>query len=249
MPSGTLYSIQQMADLGCCDVSKSVDVLEALVKICGEGGASEVFLGRILGQVSLKIMGRKILSEREIVILSDVWRLGRNGLAELNVSVCAGILDTCVETFVAELEAFIVDSLEMRISDKFCTSLVSDQPTHSVNRLLVRVVSSSQVLFTRSIKIFAKYLMDFDWNSNLIYFYQSFVSSVLNYAPYPIFLYPNTSQSLVSLLLTHRDINKLGMGEQVVKVVGDMFNLKDFDVKMVLMQFPDFVEELQFVFV
>merc|ERR1711892_1021177 len=247
VPSGTLYSIQQMAHLGCYDDSKSVDVLEALVKICGEGGASKVFFGRVLGQLSLKIIGRKILSERGIILLSDVWRLGRNGLTDLNVAVCAGILEKCVETFIAELEALIVDSLEMRISDDLCTSLVSDQPTHSMNRLLIRVVSTSRVLFTRSIQIFAKYLLDFDWNYNLIYFYQSFVSSVLNSAPDPIFLYPNTSQSLVSLLLTHRDINKLGMGDQVVKVVRDMFNLKDLDVKMVLLQFPEFVEELQFV--
>ena len=126
----------------------------------------------------------------------------------------------------------IVDSLEMRISDEFCTSFVSDQPTHTMIRLLVRVVSTSQVWLTRSIQIFAKYLMNFDWNSNLIYIYLSFVSSVLNSAPDQILLYPNTYQSLVSLRLTHRDINKLGMGVQVVR---DMFNLKDFDVTMVLL--------------
>ena len=103
-----------------------------------------------------------------------------------------------------------------------------------MNRLLVRVVSTSQVLLTRSIQIFAKYLMNFDWNSNLIYISLSFVF-VLNSAPDQILLYPNTYQSLVSLLLTHRDINKLGMGVQVVKVVRDMFNLKDFDVTMVLL--------------
>ena len=121
----------------------------------------------------------------------------------------------------------IVDSLEMRISDEFCTSFVSDQPTHTMIRLLVRVVSTSQVWLTRSIQIFAKYLMNFDWNSNLIYIYLSFVSCS---APDQILLYPNSSQSLVILLLTHRDINKLGMGDQMVKVVRDMFNLKDFDV-------------------
>ena len=69
----------------------------------------------------------------------------------------------------------------------------------------------------------------------MIYIYLSFVSSVLNSAPDQILLYPNTYQSLVSLLLTHRDINKLGMGVQVVKVVRDMFNLKYFDVTMVLL--------------
>ena len=74
--------------------------------------------------------------------------------------------------------------------------------------------------------------MNFNWNSILIYIYLSFVSSVLNSAPDQILLYPNTYQSLVSLLLTHRDINKLGMGVQVVR---DMFNLKDFDVTMVLL--------------
>ena len=74
--------------------------------------------------------------------------------------------------------------------------------------------------------------MNFDWNSNLIYIYLSFVSCS---APDQILLYPNTYQSLVSLRLTHRDINKLGMGVQVVKVVRDMFNLKDFDVTMVLL--------------
>ena len=107
--------------------------------------------------------------------------------------------------------------------------------------LLVKTVATSPQLFVKAVQIFAKYLLEFEWNSNLLLLYQSFVSIILSCASDSHQLYPYTFQSLASLLLTFRDLAMFGRGEQVVEVVKNMFDMDDFNVKIVLLQFPSFV--------
>lgn len=74
--------------------------------------------------------------------------------------------------------------------------------------------------------------------------YQQFIGSVINVAANPFLLYPYTSQSLAILLITYRDITNVDIGDRVVESVKNNFDLNSWDVKIVLLQFPEFVAKL-----
>merc|ERR1719470_723627 len=153
------------------------------------------------------------LTEKECNELGAIWRLGRNGFLDLDPTFLAKILETCTETFVAEIEALLVEALE----EEEMSNLSS--PSSGLPSLLVRTVATSQPLFVKAVQIFSKYLLEFDWNSKLLLLYQSFVSSILSSSSNPIQLYPCTSQSLASLLLTFRDLAMFGRGEEMVELL------------------------------
>jgi len=243
MPAGTLYSLELLTDMGCSDDTKVVGVLDALVKVCGEGGHSDD-LSRLLERLVKRLLGRSNIHEKGILALAEVWHLARRGFNVVDTEVLAKILEFCVETFVAELEALVMETMEVKVTQVLNPVSTTKPPPYLENLLLVRTISRSQILFAKSVEIFATYLQTLQWNSNLVQFYQSFVSSVISHAPNPILLYPCNKQSLASLMLTHRDMIKFGKGTEVIKVVQKMFDFKDLDVKMVLLQYPEFSKEL-----
>ena len=135
-----------MAGLGCEEGSAG-EVLGALVRVGGEGGHSS----KVVEQVVMRLLGRKVkVTEREYDELGEVWRLGRNGFLDLDPAVLAKILETCTKTFVAEIEALIVEALEEEISNLLNPSFVLTQSS-ILPTLLVRTVATSQELFVKAV--------------------------------------------------------------------------------------------------
>ena len=70
-------------------------------------------LVRVGREVVMRLMERKEkVTETECYGLGDVWRLGKSGFLDLDLSVLVKVLETCTETFVAVIEAMIVEALE-----------------------------------------------------------------------------------------------------------------------------------------
>ena len=98
-----------------------MEVLGALVRVGREGGNCS----KVVEKVVMRLMERKEkVTETECYGLGDVWRLGKSGFLDLDLSVLVKVLETCTETFVAEIEAMIVEALE---NEKFSSPLLAGQ--------------------------------------------------------------------------------------------------------------------------
>ena len=222
-------------------------MLDTLVKIGGEGGTVTggrvVRLSESVEKLVKIVLGRnKKVSLRERKVLVEVWRLNKTAFLDIDCTVLAQILEICTDGFTAEIESFILEALEVKVSEVSQPSTPSIYPPPTI---LCRTVATSQNLFTRSVQIFSTFLLESSWNSNLLHLYRSFISAVLSHATNPILLYPYTSQSLASLLLTYRDLTNLAMRSQLVETIRNNFDMKDWGVQIVCLQFPEFVEELK----
>jgi len=230
--------LQLLAKMGCADSNKTLETMEKLVEMVGDGDLPLEESSKILVQVVLKLLEMSKIPREGIEVLTKVWYLGKNGLAVFDPEVLANILERCITTYVVEIEFLIEEALEVELSEVMDCLRPSSKPTYLSELLLLKATSVSQVLFTKSVQIFAKYFLELQWNSRLIQFYQEFVSAVSSSAPNPVLLYPFKMQSLASLVITYDELAKYGRGEEVVEVIKTRFDIREFDVKMVLLQYP-----------
>ena len=228
--------------MGCADCTKTVETMEKLVKVVGDGDLEES--GKILVLVVLKLLEMREIPRAGIDVLAKVWYLAKMGLTDIDPEILANIFERCIATYVVEVEFLIVEALEMELSQELDSFHHSSKPTYLSELLLLKTTSVSRVLFTKSVQIFAKYFMELQWNSRLIQFYQEFVSAVVSSTPNPVLLYPFEMQSLASLVITYNELARYGRGDEVVKVIRTRFDIRDFDVMLVLLQHSSISRDL-----
>ena len=165
-----------------------------------------------------------------------VWRLNKSTYLNMDCAVLEKVLEAATEASTAEVEGLIVEGLEVKKS----SLPSSDASFPTPNILLARVVARIKRLFQKTIEIFQRYLQELHWNVDLVHLYQKFCFAIFYQVANPIVLFPDTLQSLASLLLTHKSMSEFGVGgrARVVEVVRNNFDLNSCDVKMVLLQFP-----------
>jgi len=236
--------VQLLANMGCADDTKIIKTLEKLVEIVGDGELPIRESSKILVKVVLKVLEMRDIPTMGTDLLAKVWYLGKTGLALIDPEIVAQILERCIATFTVEIEMLIVEALEVELSEVLDCRHLQSKPAYLSDLLLVKTISVSQSLFTKSVQIFSKYFIDLEWNPRLIQFYQQLVSAVLSSAPNPVLLYPYNMQSLASLVITYNDLAKYRRGEDVAKVIQSRFDFRDFDVKMVLLQYPTIARDL-----
>lgn len=216
-------------------------VLRTLVSVCGQGGGLRG--SQLVEQVVKQMMCNNVevcLEGRQVLV--EILKLTRSGFLDLDIFTLAYIFETLIEEFNAEIEIFIIDSLEVKNCEQLCDNSSSSLLISST--ILLKIVSISKSLFTMAVRIFSSFLLANNWNIDLLHLYQQFIGSVINVAANPFLLYPYTSQSLAILLITYRDITNVDIGDRVVESVKNNFDLNSWDVKIVLLQFPEFVAKL-----